>query len=176
MKRYIARAAALGAIIAVGVAATASAQSDIKSPTLDAVKKRGQLVCGVDTGIPGYAFQDAAGKWQGLDVAYCRAVAAAVLGDAEKVKYIGTTSKVRFSVLQSGEIDMLIRDSEHTLLRNSALGLMEPAVNFYTGQTFMVKKSLGVAHAKDLNGATICLLTGTKLEGADLGDARGLKS
>jgi len=153
------------------------AQSDIKSPTLDAVKARGQLVCGVDTGIPGYAFQDASGKWLGLDVSYCRAVAAAVLGDPEKVKYIGTTSKVRFTVLQSGEIDMLIRDSEHTLLRNSAMGLEEPATNFYTGQTFMVKKSLGVQHAKDLNGATICLLTGTTLETniADFNRANNIK-
>ena len=177
MMRYITRLAALSAVVAVGLATTANAQNEIKSPTLDAVKKRGQLVCGVDTGIPGYAFQDASGKWQGLDVAYCRAIAAAVLGDAEKVRYIGTTSKVRFSVLQSGEIDMLIRDSEHTLLRNSALGLMEPAVNFYTGQTFMVKKSLGVAHAKDLNGATICLLTGTTLETniADFNRANNIK-
>ena len=88
----------------------ALAQSEVKSPTLDAVKKRGQLICGVDTGIPGFAFQDSAGKWQGLDVAYCRALAAAVLGDPDKVKYVGTTSKVRFTVLQSGEIDVLIRD------------------------------------------------------------------
>src|SRR6516225_12066380 len=147
MERYVARALTCSALIAgmVGFAGAAWSQSEVKSPTLDAVKKRGQVVCGVDTGIPGYAFQDASGKWQGLDVSLCRAVAAATLGDAEKVKYIGTTSKVRFSVLQSGEIDLLVRDSEHTLLRHSALGLMEPAVNFYTGQTFMVKKSLGVA-------------------------------
>jgi general L-amino acid transport system substrate-binding protein len=179
MRRYLVRLVACGGVMAAitGLPAVGYAQTEIKSPTLDAVKKRGQLVCGVDTGIPGYAFQDASGKWQGLDVAYCRAVAAAVLGDAEKVKYIGTTSKVRFSVLQSGEIDMLIRDSEHTLLRNSALGLMEPAVNFYTGQTFMVKKSLGVGHAKELNGATICLLTGTTLETniADFNRANNIK-
>jgi len=143
---------------------TATAQNETKSVTMDAIKKRGQLICGVDTGIPGYAFQDSKGTWQGLDIAYCRAVADALLGSPDKVKYIGTTSKVRFSVLQSGEIDVLIRDSEHTFIRNTQLGLDEPAVNFFTGQTFMVKKSLGVAHTKDLNGATICLLTGTTLE------------
>src|ERR1700741_3600948 len=142
----------------------ALAQSEVKSATLDAVKKRGEVMCGVDTGIPGYGFQDSAGKWQGLDVSLCRAVAAAVFGDPEKVKYIGTTSKVRFSVLQSGEIDLLVRDSELTLTRDSALGLVEVTPNFYTGQTIMVRKSLNVAHAKELNGATICLLTGTTLE------------
>jgi len=156
---------------------TANAQNEVKSVTLDAVKKRGQLICGVDTGIPGYAFQDSKGQWQGLDIAYCRAIADAVLGSPDKVKYIGTTSKVRFSVLQSGEIDVLIRDSEHTFIRNTQLGLDEPAVNFFTGQTFMVKKSLGVAHTKDLNGATICLLTGTTLETniADYNRANNIK-
>src|SRR5215470_3219973 len=104
-------------------ASPAAAQNEVKSATLDAVKKRGQLVCGIDTGIPGYAFQDSKGEWQGLDVAYCRAIADAVLGSPDKVKYIGTTSKVRFSVLQSGEIDVLIRDSEHTFIRNTQLGL-----------------------------------------------------
>lgn len=179
MIKYVTRFVACCAVVAgmVGIAGESRAQSEAKSPTLDAVKKRGQLICGVDTGIPGFAYQDAAGKWQGLDVSYCRAVAAAVLGDPEKVKYIGTTSKVRFSVLQSGEIDMLVRDSEHTLARNSQLQLMEPAVNFYTGQTFMVRKSLNVAHVKDLNGATICLLTGTTLETniADYARANNIK-
>jgi general L-amino acid transport system substrate-binding protein len=158
-------------------AAGARAQSDVKSATMDAVKKRGQLVCGIDTGIPGYAFQDSKGEWQGLDIAYCRAIADAVLGSPAKVKFIGTTAKVRFSVLQSGEIDVLIRDSEHTFVRNTQLGLDEPADNFYTGQTFMVKKSLGVAHTKDLNGATICLLTGTTLETnvADFNRSNGIK-
>src|SRR5258708_27593889 len=144
----------------VGLSGSALAQS----PTLEAVKKRDQLICRVDTGIPGFAFQDAAGKWQGLDIAYCRAIAAAVLGDPAKVKYVGTTSKVRFSVLQSGEIDVLIRDSTHTLTRNTELSLAYGGLNFFTGQSFMVKKSLNVAHVKDLNGATICVLTGTTLE------------
>ena len=100
-----------------------------------------------------------------------------MLGSPDKVKYIGTTSKVRFSVLQSGEIDVLIRDSELTFIRNTQLGLDEPAVNFFTAQTFMVRKSLGVAHTKDLNGATICLLTGTTLETniADYNRANNIK-
>jgi len=159
-----------------GIAGSASAQ-DVKSPTMDAIRNRGQLVCGIDTGIPGYAYQDASGNWQGLDVAYCRALADAVLGSPDKVKYIGTTSKERFSVLASGEIDVLIRDSEFSFIRDTQLNLREAAVNFYTGQTFMVKKSLGVQHTKDLNGATICLLTGTTLETniADYNRANNIK-
>src|SRR3954469_18298374 len=147
------RQLAAGAILAgmVGLSGAALAQSQTPSPTLEAVKKRGQLICGVDTGIPGFAFQDAAGKWQGLDIAYCRAIAAAVLGDPDKVKYVGTTTKVRFSVLQSGEIDVLIRDSTHTLTRNTELGLAYGGLNFFTGQAFMARKSLNVAHVKELN-------------------------
>jgi len=165
MRRLITRTITSAAVVAslVGLSGASWAQ-EVKSATIDAVKKRGQLICGVDTGIPGFAFQDAAGKWQGLDIAYCRAIATAVLGDPDKVKYIGTTSKVRFSVLQSGEIDVLIRDSTHTLTRNTELNLAHGAINFFTGEAFMVKKSLNVAHAKELNGATICVLTGTTLE------------
>ena len=162
MTRSFATLAAFGLFL--GLACTARAQTELKSPTMDAIKARGQLICGIDTGIPGYAYQDSKGEWQGLDVAYCRAVADALLGSPDKVKFIGTTSKVRFSVLQSGEIDMLIRDSEQTFIRNTQLGLDEMGTNFYTAQTFMVRKSLGVAHTKDLNGATICVLTGTTLE------------
>lgn len=154
-----------------------SAWAQVSSPTLDAVKKRGQLICGIDTGIPGYAYQDSSGEWQGLDVSLCRAIADAVVGSPKKVKYIGLTSKERFSVLKSGEIDVLIRDSEHSFLRNTALGLELPAVNFFTGQTFMVRKNLGVGHLKELNGATICVLTGTTLETniADYNRANGIE-
>ena len=166
--------AVMGALLVV---APAWAQNTVKSATLDAVKKRGELICGIDTGIPGYAYQDSKGEWQGLDVAYCRAIADAILGSPTKIKFIGTTAKVRFSVLQSGEIDVLIRDSEYTFVRNTQLGLNEPAVNFFTAQTFMVRKSLGVAHTKDLNGATICLVTGTTLETniADYNRANNIK-
>jgi general L-amino acid transport system substrate-binding protein len=157
---------ALAVSLAIGPVAIGlnAAQAQVNSPTLDAVKKRGQLICGIDTGIPGYAFQDSSGEWQGLDVSLCRAIADAVLGSPTKVKFIGLTSKERFSVLKSGEIDVLIRDSEHSFTRNTSLGLDEPAVNLYTGQTFMVRKALGVAHLKELTGATICVLTGTTLE------------
>jgi len=160
----------------VGYTAGSWAQ-EVKSATIDAIKKRGELICGVDTGIPGFAFQDSAGKWSGLDISYCRALATAVLGSADKVKFIGTTSKVRFSVLQSGEIDVLIRDSTLTLTRNTELGLATGANNFFTGEAFMVKKALNVAHAKELNGATICVLTGTTLELniADYGRANNIK-
>ncbi|MFZ2108178.1 MAG: amino acid ABC transporter substrate-binding protein [Roseiarcus sp.] len=157
---------ALAVSLAVGPVAIGlnAAQAQVNSATLDAVKKRGQLICGIDTGIPGYAFQDSSGEWQGLDVSLCRAIADAVLGSPTKVKFIGLTSKERFSVLKSGEIDVLIRDSEQSFTRNTSLGLDEPAVNLYTGQTFMVRKALGVAHLKELTGATICVLTGTTLE------------
>ncbi|HKF71418.1 MAG TPA: amino acid ABC transporter substrate-binding protein [Stellaceae bacterium] len=175
---YWTRLATCGAVVAgmLGFASGSWAQ-EVKSPTMDAIKKRGELICGVDTGIPGFAFQDSAGKWAGLDIAYCRALATAVLGSADKVKFIGTTSKVRFSVLQSGEIDVLIRDSTLTLTRNTELGLAHGANNFFTGEAFMVKKSLNVAHAKELNGATICVLTGTTLELniADYGRANNIK-
>lgn len=176
--RYMTRLATCCAVVAgmLGFAAGSWAQ-DVKSPTMDAIKKRGELICGVDTGIPGFAFQDSAGKWAGLDIAYCRAIATSVLGNPDKVKYIGTTSKVRFSVLQSGEIDVLIRDSTQTLTRNTELGLEFGGLNFFTGEAFMVKKSLNVAHATELNGATICVLTGTTLELniADYGRANNIK-
>ena len=166
-----------GLCVGFGAIGVASAQADVTSPTLDAVKKRDQLICGVDTGIPGYAYQDSSGAWQGLDVAYCRAIADAVLGSPTKVKFIPLTAKVRFSVLKSGEIDVLIRDSEHSFKRNTEMGLDEPAVNFFTAQTFMVRKSLGVQHLKDLNGATICVETGTTLETniADYNHANNVK-
>ena len=172
--RVISCAALTAAMLGLGGPVRAG---EVKSPTMDAIRKRDQLICGIDTGIPGFAFQDASGRWQGLDVAYCRAIAAAVLGDPEKVKFVGTTAKVRFSVLQSGEIDVLIRDSTHTLTRNTDLGLATGAINFFTGQAFMVKKALGVGHVKDLNGATICVLTGTTLELniADYGRANNIK-
>ncbi len=158
--------AAMSAVVAgvVGFAEPSVAQTAVSSPTIAAVKQRGELICGVDTGMPGYASQDSTGEWRGLDVDYCRAIADAVVGSPKKVKFVGTTSKERFSVLKSGEIDVLIRDSEQVFTRNTSVGVEEPAVNFYTGQTFLVRKSLGVSHLKELNGATICVLTGTTLE------------
>ncbi len=165
MLRSCVRAVLVGGICAGLLGwAGAPARAEVNSPTLDAIKKRGELICGIDTGIPGYAFQDSSGEWQGLDVSYCRAIADAVLGSPKKVKFIPLTAKVRFTVLKSGEIDVLIRDSEHSFKRNTDMGLEEPAVNFFTGQTFMVRKSLGVKHLKELDGATMCVETGTTLE------------
>lgn len=155
----------LSALGAALLSTAASAQTlPAPGPTAEAIKKRGELVCGVDSGIPGFAYQDSGGAWKGFDVDYCQALAAAVLGDPKKVKYVGTTAKVRFTVLQSGEIDVLIRDSTMTFARDIGLGLTEVAVNFYAGQGFMVRKSLGVKTAAELNGSTICMITGATLE------------
>ena len=157
--------------------AAAHAQVAIPGPTVAAIKARGTLACGVDTGIPGFAFQDSSGTWKGFDVAYCRAIAAAVLGDASKVSYVPTTTPARFTVLQNGEIDVLIRDSTMTMTRSLSLHLDEVAINFYAGQGFLVSKKLGVSKVEQLNGATICTLTGATLELniADYARAHGTK-
>ena len=152
-------------VVAASLAGDARAQTvPVPGPTVDGIKRRGTLLCGVDTGIPGFAFQDSTGTWQGFDIAYCRAIAAAVLGDPAKVRYVPTTTPARFTVLQAGEIDVLIRNSTLTFTRNIQLKLDQVAVNFYAGQGFLVRKDLGVRSAADLNGATICTLTGATLE------------
>ncbi len=133
-------------------------------PTVETIKKRGNLVCGVDTGVPGFASQDNTGKWKGLDISYCRAVAAALNTDPEKIRYVPTTAAKRFTVLQSGEIDVLIRDSTLTFTRNIPIGLDEIAVNFYAGEGFLVNKKLGASTIYELNDATICVITGATLE------------
>ena len=155
----------------------AEAQIPVPGPTVQAIKARGQLACGVDTGIPGFAYQDSTGAWKGFDVAYCQAIAVAVLGDASKVRYIPTTTPARFTMLQAGEIDVLVRDSTLTMTRNLSLHLDEVAINFYAGQGFLVSKRLGVSKIDDLNGATICTLTGATLELniADYARAKGTK-
>ncbi len=167
---------ALAALV-LGAGAARAQSIPIPGPTVDAIKKRGQLVCGVDTGIPGFAFQDSAGAWHGFDVAYCRAIAAAVLGDPAKTRFVPTTTPARFTILQSGEIDVLIRDSTLTMTRNLQLHLDEVAINFYAGQGFLVSKKLGVSKITDLNGATICTLTGATLELniADFAKSNGTK-
>jgi general L-amino acid transport system substrate-binding protein len=146
--------------LAVGLGSAASAQEK----TLDAVKQRGVLNCAVNIGLAGFSNPDDKGNWTGLDVDYCKAIAAAVLGDPNKVKYIPTTAKERFTALQSGEADVLIRNTTWSMARDSSLGLSFAGVNFYDGQGFMVKKSLGVSSAKELNGATVCVQTGTTTE------------
>jgi general L-amino acid transport system substrate-binding protein len=157
----------LKSYIAAGVAAAAvlgAAGSALAGKDLDTVKARGQLICGVNTGVAGFASQDSQGKWVGLDVDVCRAVAAALLGDSEKVKYVPLTAQQRFTALQSGEVDLLVRNTTVTLTRDTALGLDFTAVNYYDGQGFMVSKKLGVKSAKELNGATICVQPGTTTE------------
>jgi general L-amino acid transport system substrate-binding protein len=132
--------------------------------TLSDVKGRGSLICGINTGLAGFATQDNQGNWTGLDVDVCRAVAAAIFGDATKVKYVPLGTKERFTALQSGEVDVLARSSTWTFSRDTDLGLDFVAVNYYDGQGFMVHKESRVKSAKELSGATICVQTGTTTE------------
>ena len=149
----------LGALTVAGLAAGAAAAT-----TLEDVKARGKLNCGVTTGLVGFAAPDANGEWNGFDVAVCRAVAAAVLGDASAVEFVPTTGKTRFTALASGEIDMLARNTTWTFSRDVDLKFEFIGVNYYDGQGFMVPKALGVSSAKELDGATVCIQTGTTTE------------
>ena len=132
--------------------------------TLDDVKARGELNCGVTTGLVGFAAPDANGQWAGFDVSFCRAVAAAVLGDGSKVKFVPTTGQTRFTALASGEIDLLARNTTWTFSRDVDLKFTFLGTNYYDGQGFLVHKDLGVTSAKELDGATICIQTGTTTE------------
>jgi len=134
------------------------------SGTLDQVRKKGRLTCGVSQGLPGFSSPDAKGQWQGIDADFCRAMAAATLGSADKVVFRPTSAKERFTALQSGEIDILSRNTSWTLVRDTTLGIDFAGVIYFDGQGFMVKKALGVKSAKDLNGATICAIQGTTTE------------
>ena len=148
-----------GALTVAGLAAGAAAAG-----TLDDVKARGKLNCGVTTGLVGFAAPDANGNWDGFDVGVCRAVAAAVLGDPTAVEFVPTTGKTRFTALASGEIDMLARNTTWTFSRDVDLKFDFVGVNYYDGQGFLVPKALGVGSAKDLDGATVCIQTGTTTE------------
>ncbi|MDI3308477.1 MAG: amino acid ABC transporter substrate-binding protein [Acetobacteraceae bacterium] len=132
--------------------------------TIATVRARGHLICGVSINAPGFALPDSRGVFRGLDVDSCRAVAAAVLGDANKVQFVPLTTQARFTALQSGEVDMLARNTTWTLAREAQLGLAFASINFYDGQGFMVKQSSGITSAKQLDGATICVLPGTTTE------------
>jgi general L-amino acid transport system substrate-binding protein len=132
--------------------------------TLDDVKARGSLNCGVTTGLVGFAAPDANGEWDGFDVGVCRAVAAAVLGDPTAVEFVPTTGKTRFTALASGEIDMLARNTTWTFSRDVDLKFEFTGINYYDGQGFMVPRELGVSSAKELDGATVCIQTGTTTE------------
>ena len=152
----------LAAIVAaMGVLIAAPAQA---GKTLDAIKARGQVVCGVHTGLAGFSAADSAGKWTGLDVDICRAVAAAVLSDSEKVKYVPLTAQQRFTALQSGEIDVLSRNTTFTLTRDASLGLNDTVVTYYDGQGFIVPKKSNMKSAKQLKNQTVCVQSGTTTE------------
>jgi general L-amino acid transport system substrate-binding protein len=151
-------------MLAASLAALALADSAHAGPTLDAAKARGTLVCGVGTGTAGYYMPDKEGKWRGLAVDVCRAVSAAIFGDAEKVKYVPLTSAQRFTAIQSGEVDMLVGNATWTLTRDTSLGLDFTGVYYYDGQSFLVPRTLGVKSAKELNGATVCVAPGTTTE------------
>ncbi|HSS63500.1 MAG TPA: amino acid ABC transporter substrate-binding protein [Gammaproteobacteria bacterium] len=136
----------------------------LAGPTLDAVKERDSVRCGVNTGLAGFSIADSQGKWTGLDVDYCRALAAAVLGDASKISFVPLSAQQRFTALQSGEIDVLSRNTTWTLTRDASLGIQFAGVTFYDGQGFMVPADLGVTSAKQLSGASVCVQTGTTTE------------
>jgi len=148
---------AAAAVIALGVSAAGAT-------TLEDVKARAKLMCVGNNGLAGFGIPDDQGKWTGLDVDFCRAVAAAVLGDPSAVEIIPTTAKERFTVLQSGEGDLIARNTTWTMSRDTQLGFNFAGVNFYDGQGFMVKSDLGVQSAFELDGASVCVQTGTTTE------------
>lgn len=156
LKSAVAAIAMLGAFQVVQVAHAGA--------TLDAVKKKGFVQCGVSTGVAGFSNPDSKGVWTGIDVDLCRAVAATLFGDATKIKLTPLNTQQRFTALQSGEVDVLPRNTSITLQRDTALGLNGAGVNFYDGQGLMVAKKLNVKSAKDLNGAAICMQPGTTTE------------
>jgi general L-amino acid transport system substrate-binding protein len=148
-----------------------------KSPTLEAVRKRGYLRCGVHPSLPGFAFPDVRGEWRGFDVDVCRAVAAATLGDARAVRFTTVGATDRFGALKSGQLDVLSRNTSMTFARDAGLGLSFPAVTYYDGQGFLAPKALGLASAEELGGARICVQAGTASEAnvADYFRVRGLR-
>jgi general L-amino acid transport system substrate-binding protein len=150
--------------IIAAVAAASFIAASAQAATMDDVKRKGHLQCGVSQGLPGFSNPDTKGNWTGLDVDLCRAVAAAVFGDASKVKFTPLSAKERFTALQSGEVDILSRNTTWTLVRDTALGLNFAGVNYYDGQGFMVRKDLGVKSALELDGASVCVNIGTTTE------------
>ena len=151
----------LAVALAAGLVAAAPAMA---SKTMESIKKKGEVSCGVNTALGGFGIAGSDGKWTGFDVDYCRAIAAAALGDANKVRYVPLSAAQRFTALQSGEIDVLARNTTWTMSRDTQLGTTFGAVNFFDGQGFLVPKSLKVKSAKQLKGATICVQSGTTTE------------
>ncbi len=160
------------ALLALGLLAAGPAAAQPRpsgSATLDAVRARGQLACGVSGEIAGFSLADSRGEVQGLDADYCRAIAAAVLGDAKRVRFVNLSAQTRFTALQSGEIDVLIRNTGWSLTREGNLGLLFAATNFWDGTTFIVRADSGVTEPGQLDGATVCVRPGTSTE-LDLAD------
>jgi general L-amino acid transport system substrate-binding protein len=149
--------------LGLGAAAALMSLPAHAGKTVDAIKARGQLICGVNVGLAGFSAADSNGNWTGLDVDYCKAVAAALLGDATKVKWVPLTAQQRFTALQSGEVDVLSRNTTNTLSRDASLGLHFVGVNYYDGQGFLVNKGK-ITSAKQLKGATVCVQSGTTTE------------
>ena len=152
---------ALGTLLAAGALTSLPA---FAGKTVDAIKARGQLVCGVSTGLAGFSAADSQGNWSGLDVDVCKAIAAAMLGDAGKVKYVPLSAQQRFTALQSGEIDILSRNTTWTLTRDASLGMSFTGTTYYDGQGFMVTTKSKIKSAKQLKGATVCVQSGTTTE------------
>ncbi|MEQ8965349.1 MAG: amino acid ABC transporter substrate-binding protein [Azospirillaceae bacterium] len=159
INKAIPLAATAAAIGTIAIGSTAQA-----GPVLDAVQERGVLHCGVNTGLAGFSIPDSQGNWTGLDVDFCRAIAAAILGDPEAVEFTPLSAQQRFTALQSGEIDVLSRNTTWTLTRDTSLGTNFAGVTFYDGQGFMVPAELGVSSAMELSGATVCVQPGTTTE------------
>ena len=149
-------------LISAGVLVAAASVAG--AATLDDVRAKGHVQCGINTGLAGFAFKDDAGEWQGFDIEYCKAVAAAVFGDAGAVKYTNLTGATRFEALKSGEVDVLSRNTTWTYSRDVDLKLTFVGVSYYDGQGFIVSKALGVESAHDLEGASVCIQTGTTTE------------
>ncbi|BBF92741.1 amino acid ABC transporter substrate-binding protein [Blastochloris tepida] len=154
----------LALVLALGIACCGAASSASAQATLKTVQARGHVLCGVSQGLPGFSAPNDKGQWSGLDVDFCRALAAAIFNDPAKVTFVPLSAKDRFTALQSGDIEVLARNSTWTLSRDTALGLDFPAITFYDGQGFMVRKSLKVSSALELTGASICTQTGTTTE------------
>lgn len=155
----------------------AGAQTLAPSPTLDAVRARGHLECGVHIGLPGFSFANDRGEWAGLDVDFCKGLAAAIFGDPTKVRYTPTTVQQRWAVLQSGQVDLLSRNTTITFSRNATLGVNFVGINFYEGQTFIVRRAARVTKPAELDGATVCVAAGSTEErqAADWFAERNLK-
>ena len=155
---------AIGLAAGLFSAAATPVMAQGRAATLDAIKQRGQVICGVNTGLPGFSVPDRQGNWSGMDVDFCRAIAVAVLNDPTKVRFVPTSSVNRFTTLQSGEVDVLARNVTWTSSRDTSLGFNFAPVTYYDGQGFMVRKSSNAKSARELSGATVCVNQGSTTE------------